>query len=368
MARKRPASWNIAARWRADRDYFKGCRLLRAGKPSEAVKAFDRVIAAFPKHHRAHLRRALALAAAGRAGEAVQAARKAADLAPRSHAPLLFLGQIQYDAGHYEEARKAFSAAARLDPENRMVQAYLGLALLALGHQEQSAELLREHLLFGYEGLEGRVLALAERYLWQHRDQARSLADQLPPEEAGREEARAGFGLRLASAIRMLILWPLARPRGRAAVSWLQAEEAISVRDWEKAIASLRQAEQAGADPDHLAAVLGQAYLEAGKPEAAAEHLARLPEDRLREPELAALAGFAFFESGQHEQARKPLEIAAARFTREYLPCYYRGLCDIALGQPKAAAPWFVQAAARLNPQIAQKRLEEMLRLQARTR
>jgi len=365
MARKSAASWNIGARWRADRHYSKGCRLVRAGKPTEALKAFDQVIAILPKHARAHLQRALALAAAGRIAEAVHAARQAAELAPRNHAPLLFLGQIQYDAGHHEEARKAFSAAARLDPQNRVVQAYLGLALLALGHKDEGAGLLRAHLRYGYEGLEGRLLTLAEQHLYQHRDQARSLEDQLTPEESGREEAPAGCGLRLASAVRMALLWPFAMVRGRAALSWLRAEEAMSIRDWGAAISSLRQAEQAGAHPEKVAAALGQAYLEAGKPEVAAEHFARLPEETRQEPEMAALAGFAFFESGRYEQASKPLEITAARFSREYLPCYYRGLCEIALGQPKAATAWFIQAAARLNPHIAEKRLEEMLRVQA---
>ncbi|MCJ7822031.1 MAG: tetratricopeptide repeat protein, partial [Armatimonadetes bacterium] len=91
-------AWSILAWWRADRDYFRACRLLRAGKPGEAVKAFDRVVAAFPKHARAHAQRGLALAAAGRAGEGVRAARRADELAPKNHAPLLFLGEIHYDA------------------------------------------------------------------------------------------------------------------------------------------------------------------------------------------------------------------------------------------------------------------------------
>jgi hypothetical protein len=38
-------------------------------------------------------------------------------------------------------------------------------------------------------------------------------------------------------------------------------------------------------------------------------------------------------------------------------------MCDIALGQPRAATQWFVQAAERLDPHIAEKRLEEMMRV-----
>jgi tetratricopeptide (TPR) repeat protein len=365
MGKKSAARWSIGARWRAHRNYFEGWRLLGRGRPGEAVKAFDRVLGAFPRHARAHGLRALALAAAGRSGEAVGAARKAAELAPHSHAPALFLGQIQYDAGHYEEARKAFSAAARLDPENRLVQAHLGLTLVALGLAEQGAELLREHLPYGYEEVEGRTLALAEEFLWRHRGEARSLEEQLSPDEGGREEAPAGLVLRLTSAIRMLTLWPLARLRGRKALLWLRAEEAMSLGDWGSAITALREAEQAGADTERSALALGQAYLEVGKPGPAAEQLVGLSEQKKQEPEIAALLGFALFEAGRYEEAKRPLETAAARFSREYPPCYYRGLCEIALGKARAAVPWFVQAAARLNPQIAEKRLEEMMRLRA---
>jgi len=38
-------------------------------------------------------------------------------------------------------------------------------------------------------------------------------------------------------------------------------------------------------------------------------------------------------------------------------------MCEIALGQPAAAAKWFVRACERLNPHIAEKRLEEMARV-----
>jgi tetratricopeptide (TPR) repeat protein len=323
------------------------------------------VLSIFPKHARAHAQRARALAAAGRTGEAVRAARRAAELAPQNHAPLLFLGQIQYDADHREEARKALSAAARLDPENHLVHAYLGLALLATGRTGEGAELLGGHLQYGYEGLEGRLLAFAEQYLWEHRENSRSLEDQLTVDEGGREEAPAGLGLRLASAIRLVAAWPLARLRGSAALWRLRAEEAISVRDWDAAIAALQSARNAGADPEETALDLAGVYLEARKPGAAADEVRGLPEDVRAEPGVAVLVGAALYETARHEEAREPLGIAAERFTQDFLPAYYRGMCDIALGQPKAATHWFTLTAERLNPHVARKRFEEMMRVMA---
>jgi len=357
--------WSVRAWRRADNSYSEGSRLLRSGKPGEAVKAYDEALRIFPKHARAQIQRAKALAAAGRTGEAVRAAKQAADLAPKNHAPLLVLGQIQYDTAHFEEARKAFAAAARLDPENSMVQAYLGLALLAMGRTEEGAPLLEEHMLYGYEGLEARVLTLAEGYLWKHRDEATSLENQLAPDEGAREEGPAGFWLHVASALRIVLLWPLARLRGQTAVWRLNAEEAFSVREWDKGIAALQKLEQAGADPEDTAASLGMAYLEARKPEAAAEQFMRLPESVRREPDIALLAGAALFDAGRYEDARDLLAIAAERFTKDFLPAYFCGLCDIALGQPSAATPWFAQAVERLNPNLAQKRFDEMMRVRS---
>ena len=357
--------WSVRAWRRADHHYSEGSRLLRSGKPGEAVKAYAEVLAVFPKHARAHIQRAKALAAAGRTGEAVRAAKQAADLAPKNHAPLLVLGQIQYDTAHFEEARKAFAAAARIDPENNMAKAYLGLALLAMGRTEEGAPLLEEHMLYGYEGLEARALTLAEAYLWERRDEARSLEDQLTPDEGAREEGPAGFGLHVASALRIVLLWPLARLRGQTAVWRLKAEEAFSVREWDKAITALQEAERAGVNPEDTAASLGMAYLEVRKPEAAVEQFMRLPESVRREPDMALLAGAALFDAGRHEEARELLAIAAQHFTKDFLPAYFRGLCDIALGQPGASTPWFAKAVERLSPNLAQKRFEEMMRLRS---
>lgn len=356
-------AFSIGKWWRADRDYREAFRLWRSSKPGEAVKAFDRVIEAFPRHARAHAQRARTLAAVGRTPEAVKEARQAADLAPSNHAPLLFLGQVQYDAGRYEEARKAFLAAAKLDPENRLVQAYLGLALLAVGKLKEGAELLKAHLLYANEGLEGRLLTLAEQYLWQRRDQARTLEQQLTPEEGGKEVGPVRFGLRFASAVRKVLLLPFSALRGRKAKLSLLAEEAMSVRDLDGAISALQEAEKASADPEWVAVSLASIYLELGKPQAAVEQLAKVPKEAWSDPGMAALIGEALLEAGHYTEAREPLTVAAEHFTREFTPSYYRGLCEIALGQPQAATPWFVQACERLNPHIAEKRLSEMMRV-----
>jgi tetratricopeptide (TPR) repeat protein len=356
---------SILARWRADRDYFRACRLARSGAPAEAAKVFDQVIQAVPNHTRAYLQRALALAAAGRTAEAVKAARRAAELAPKSHAAQLFLGQIHYDAGNLDEARKAFTAAARLDPQNQLVQAYLGLTMLAQGQMEKGAEVLQRTLRYGYERLEGRVIALAEAYLWEHRDQARPLEAQLTAEEGGRDDAPAGVWLRSASLFRTVLLAPLARLRGPKAALTLRAREAMSIGDAETAIAALKEAAQAGADPLETAFGLGQAYYDARQPKAAVEQLSHLPEDERRDPDVASLYGGALFEVGRYDEAREYLAIAAARFRQEFVPAYYRGMCDIALGHPKAATHWFVETASRLNPHVAEKRLEEMIRVSA---
>lgn len=344
--------------WRADRAYFRGCRLAREGKWGEAVRAFDQVIAHWPADARAHGRRALALAGAGRHQEAVRAARKAAELAPDNHAPLLFLGQIHFDAGNLTEARKALVAARRLDPDNRLVQAWLGLCLLALGDRGEGVELLDRHLDYGYEGVEGRLIALVEARLWG-KEGAPSLEEQLRKEEG--EEERGGFWLRVFSLVRRAGLWPLARVRGRAAAELLLAEEAFALGEAEEAVRRLRAAEGLGAGGPGLALRLGQAYYESGRPQAAVEQFSRVPEEERRAPEVALLVGGALFEAGRYEEARPYLTIAADRYRRDFAPAYYRGLCDIALGNRRGATKWFIETAARLNPRVARRRLQAML-------
>ncbi len=357
----------ILTSWRASREYARAFRLWRAGKPGEAARAFARVLELMPEHARAEAQRARALAEAGRFSEALKAARQAAELAPESHVPHLFRGQIHYDADAFEEARKAFLAAAERDPQNQLVQAYLGLTLLALGQVEEGAALLEKHLAYGYERLEGRLIALAEQYLWEHRAQARTLEQQLTVDEGGRDDRPAGFGLRVISALRTMVLWPLTRLRGPKALRLLHAEEAMSLHEFTRAAEAFAAAEAAGADPVAMAFARGQAYYEAAQPELAAEQLLRLPEEARREPEVAGLLGAALLESGRAEQARDYLTLAANRFRKEFAPAYYRGLADIATGRAKEATPWFVETADRLNPEIAKKRLEEMMRVRRGT-
>jgi len=356
-------TWSIGAWWRAGHAYSRAGKLLREGQPAAAAKAFEEVLENFPKDARAQIQRARALSAADHIGEAVRTAKRAAELAPKNHAPMLVLGQIQYDAGRYEEARKAFSAAVRLDPDNRMAKSYLGLALLALGQFDEGIDLLQAHLTYGYEALEARLLVLAEDYLWQHKDRAKALEEQLTVDEGGREEGPASFGLHFASAVRRIILWPWVRIRGMGAMWRLRAEEAFSVREWENAIVALQEAEKAGVDVEYTAAGLGMAYLEARKYQAAVEQFRRLPEEVLKEADLAMTYGAALFDSECYEDAREPLGIAAERFTKDFVPAYFRGMCDVAAGQPKAATRWFEMAVERLNPSLAQKRFEEMVRV-----
>jgi Tfp pilus assembly protein PilF len=159
----------------------------------------------------------------------------------------------------------------------------------------------------------------------------------------------------------------LARRVMAEAAQTLRAREAMSIGDAEAAIAALKNAEQAGADPLEVAFGLAQAYYDAGQPKAAVEQLARLPEEERREPEVASLYGGALFETGHYEEARY-LAIAAARYRQEFVPAYYRGLCDVALGHAKAATEWFVMTAERLNPHVAEKRLAEMMRVWEATR
>jgi tetratricopeptide (TPR) repeat protein len=354
---------SILGWWRADRAYSRAWRLARAGQAAEAAKRFDETAGVFGA--RALIQKARVLNAAGRSAEAVKAAREATTRGQSSHAAWLTLGQTLYDAGNLAEARRAFEKARELDPDNQLVQAYLGLTRIAQGQFDQGLELLRPNLLYGYDRLEARVLVLAEQYLWENRERARPLEEQLTPDEGGRDSAPVGLWVRASSLLRRALLGPLARLRGPYTYQTFLAQEAMSVGDAEAALAALKAAEQAGAHPHEVALGLAQAYYEARKPAAAAEHLARLPEEMRHEPEAASLYGGALYEAGRYDEARDYLAIAAARYRQEFVPAYYRGMCEIALGRPREAVKWFEDTAARLNPHVAEKRLGEWVRVRS---
>ena len=47
----------------------------------------------------------------------------------------------------------------------------------------------------------------------------------------------------------------------------------------------------------------------------------------------------------------------------DYWPFYYLGLCSVAQSDAERARSWFKKATERINPDIAQKRLDELVRV-----
>lgn len=89
---------------------------LMRGQPDEALRCFDAVLAANPRHYQAHTNRIAALLEAMRIKEAQQAAADALKLYPDSPPLLVNLGNVYCQTGKGREAANAYRKALEIDP------------------------------------------------------------------------------------------------------------------------------------------------------------------------------------------------------------------------------------------------------------
>ncbi|HZX28029.1 MAG TPA: tetratricopeptide repeat protein [Telluria sp.] len=118
----------------------------QAGRLAEAMEAYRRVLASWPRHFDAIHLLGAALRQAGRAAEAAEAIEAALGLDAAQPAAWCNLGAARQDLGQPEAALEAYERALRLKPDYPMALANSGNALRKLGRLPEAIERYRAAL------------------------------------------------------------------------------------------------------------------------------------------------------------------------------------------------------------------------------
>jgi len=365
---------DLIQRLQADRKLLAGQKLAYAGRFEEAIARYDEAANLIPRDLRIQIHRALALSAMGRREEAIAALRRATIAEPSAFVYPLFEGIIWYDAGLLTEARRAFTRASSLDPTNELAKAYLALIDMASGSLESGYLQLRGIVSRVNAACQSRVLLYCEQYLLSHQERAEPLF-RLVAEEERRKRRRGALSSITDLLDRgLLFTWysmakALARLRfsmpseeRRARILLLEGARRYELDDYEGARTMLEQAAQWDPTGDEIKLRLADLHLFAGEYEAALAYLKEVDEGIWQVPYLE-MSGIALYYTGCYEQADERFTVLVTLQPKEYLPAYYLGLCQLAMGEPKEARHWFERAVSCLNPAIARKRLDEMMRV-----
>ena len=75
------------------------------------------------------------------------------------------------------------------------------------------------------------------------------------------------------------------------------------------------------------------------------------------------MLGIIYYNLGKYDKAIEKLTTATELGLTDYLPFYYLGLCSIIQNNPDRAHFWFKKTTEKINPNIVQKRLDEMIKI-----
>jgi len=346
--------------------YARACRLLKEGKAEEALAILDALCGRSPRWW-VRLRRAIALDDLGRFGEARADIQNVVNERPQSAPARILSCRIELDAGNPQAALEAAREAARLDPANRLAKAYLGLALLAGGSIAEAYPLLHGISYLMNEDFQSRLLLWCERCLAGQSD-SRSLeeiiAEELLGAAASTREAIPSRARRWIWAMAARIRHPISRGFALAAAHE-RAAEWFLLR-WQPGPAGVEYEAALQFKPDDplIYERLIDTRYELKDYEGVVEAADKL-DQRAADPEVAALkTGAAKFWLRDYEGAVQCLRRSAGSVI-EFWPEYYAGLCELRIGDEREARRWFAKATSRINPRVVEKRLDEVIRVQA---
>jgi len=323
----------------------RGQRLARAGKPGDALAAFD--AAGDNDDFQLLVQHALALARAGQTGAALERSAKAAAAAPGDVVPAVFNAYLMLRAGRLDAAEAEIDRAAKLSPANAIAPT-LGAALDVLrGRAAEGCTKLLEGPVTDNLEILGWTLAIVERAIFER---VGTNSGAIPPEDEHDKEAGHP---------------PDAVPERRARWCARRGEKLLEAGKPRTALKYIARAVELEPDDAGHRATYGAALFEA-------EHFERAEAELSRAPQKGPVAGVAQFyraanayRLGRFETVIELLDTLPmtgdAVLYAEWFD-YIRGMALVALGRTDEAAG-HLAAFLDTEPALLQRRLNKALEI-----
>lgn len=371
--------------------FSKAQKQAKLGNLKDSIQLYDKAISLAPKYSQIHLHKALALSAQEQYQEAIDVFKKAISLHPRNKAHHLFLGITYYDCGKLDDAIDAFEMALELSPENSLALCYKYLSLIAANERvEEAYTVLSENMGNTNAEFKGRLLVFCESFILQKKKDAMYLKEALFHESYSR--TMRGKSLYYNVLERVLfklgcfcitISHPFSRSKRNGYLYSMMGEIKLEQGELDNAEIEFRRALNnfphcRGAE-DNLLSL----YIYKKNYEPAWEYVNQLEEYReisnivysgdeqaLEEKgilrnhlSLISTLALLHFYTGEYDKSIKLLNIVVTLGGSDYYHLYYLGLCHLANNDPKQALIYFQCAMGKINPNVANRRLDEMVRL-----
>lgn len=364
---------------KTERLFSKGQKLLKRTKFSEAVETFNQALSINSKYARIYLHKAFALSYIKKHSEAVKSLEKAIELEPSNSVFPMFLGVVHLDHEKHEEASNALENSLHISPTNSLALSYKGLTLLYLRKIDEGYKLLKENIRSTNPDFQSRFMVYCEDFLLKKKELSKSL-DEIIASEKKTSHLIQPIRLILKNmsnsigqfidkidylipSIFLTILYIFRPQKRKAYVHYLEAEKHKSLNEIEPAIINYKKALELNPSLDEVRKCLTEVYITKNDFKNALKYAKSIKEDKRNKPQQLLLLGFIFYNLNKFEEAIEKINLAVEDITGNYEPFYYLGLCYLRIGNKDKARLSFKEATSRLNPQIAEKRLNEMIRI-----
>lgn len=117
-----------------------------------------------------HIQKSWALADLKRYEDALTETAQALELFPDNGILFMIRGETLYFLERFEESKEALLKALELAGDNLRIEHSLGLTYVALGDMIKAAQYFESSIRYDKSLVQARLLAMAERYLFEHRN------------------------------------------------------------------------------------------------------------------------------------------------------------------------------------------------------
>lgn len=370
---------------RAEILFSRAQRLVQQDKLDQAIGVFDQALSISPKYGGIYLHKALALSDEEKYEDSVTTIMRAIELDPSNSVYYMFLGRIHYDHRRFDEALQAFEKSLLIDSANVLTLCFKNLTLLAMGNTDEAYEGLKGKVANANSDFTSRLLVYCESLLLQDKDLSKTLEENIHEgniilkERSGRICRALEDVFHKTNQLIIHILYHslvvfyrckyVSNPKKKSAyLHYLEGDKRNLLGDSQAAVEEYMKALNLLPDFDEPTEQLAEIYFENGDYERAHEYLRQtekyknaLKGNELRDTFLCLRLGIIYYELGEYDKAVEKFMTVARLERTDYLPFYYLGLCSIVQNDLRRARSWFKKATEKLNPNIAQKRVDELV-------
>ncbi len=147
----------------------KADRFVRHGNTQKALEKIDEALKYCPRGVDLYIQKAWALGDLKRYEDAKKMIGLGLELNPQNGILHMLYGEILYAEKDYEGAKKAYLKALEQASENLRIEYGLGLVYVALGDMDKAAQYFESSIKYDKNLVKSRLLAMAERYLFEHK-------------------------------------------------------------------------------------------------------------------------------------------------------------------------------------------------------